>query len=110
MKELNRILLGLGSVSALAPAVSAAQEAPEKTRPNILFIAVDDLKTSVSPYGDTLARTPSLERIASEGVTFMNNYFTYSLSLTNFDQQIPGEKDNGEFYSPSSGITSMSAQ
>ena len=43
-------------------------------------------------------------------MTFMNNYFTYSLSLTNFDQQIPGEKDNGEFYSPSSGITSMSAQ
>lgn len=43
-------------------------------------------------------------------MTFMNNYFTYSLSLANFDQQIPGEKDNGEFYSPSSGITSMSAQ
>lgn len=80
MKELNRILLGLGSVSALAPAVSAAQEAPEKTRPNILFIAVDDLKTSVSPYGDTLARTPSLERIASEGVTFMNNYCQFPLS------------------------------
>ena len=39
-------------------------------RPNILFIAVDDLRPSISCYGDTHAVTPHIDRLASQGVVF----------------------------------------
>ncbi len=43
-------------------------------KPNILFIAVDDLKPWVSAYGDHHAKTPGMDRLAREGVVFKNSY------------------------------------
>lgn len=42
--------------------------------PNILFIAVDDLKPWVSAYGDRHAITPGMDRLAREGIVFKNSY------------------------------------
>lgn len=42
------------------------------TKPNILMIAVDDLKPSINAYGDSYAITPAMDRLASMGTTFMN--------------------------------------
>ena len=39
-------------------------------KPNILFIAVDDLRPSIGCYGDVLAVTPNLDRLAKRGVRF----------------------------------------
>jgi choline-sulfatase len=45
----------------------------ETTRPNILFIAVDDLNDWVSPLGGhPQAKTPNFDRLAKMGVTFTN--------------------------------------
>ena len=44
----------------------------DKNRPNILFIAVDDLKPTLSNYGDAMAITPNFERLAARGMTFLN--------------------------------------
>ena len=41
-------------------------------RPNILFIAVDDLKPTLSNYGDELVVSPNFERLAEQGMTFLN--------------------------------------
>lgn len=43
-------------------------------KPNILFIAVDDLRPSIGCYGDTAAITPNLDRLASQGVLFNRAY------------------------------------
>lgn len=43
-------------------------------KPNILFIAVDDLKPVTGAYGDKLAKTPGLDKLAAEGIMFMNSY------------------------------------
>lgn len=43
-------------------------------KPNILFIAVDDLKPWVSAYGDRHAKTPGMDRLAREGIVFKNSY------------------------------------
>ncbi|UXX79828.1 sulfatase-like hydrolase/transferase [Reichenbachiella carrageenanivorans] len=40
---------------------------------NVLFIAVDDLKPLLSVYGDQMAITPNIDRLAARGVTFTNN-------------------------------------
>ncbi|MFC4992034.1 sulfatase [Rubritalea tangerina] len=43
-------------------------------KPNILFIAVDDLKPALSCYGDPIAKTPNFDRLAKRGVTFTNSH------------------------------------
>ncbi|MCA9082615.1 MAG: sulfatase [Planctomycetaceae bacterium] len=46
----------------------------ESLRPNLLFIAVDDLTTALSCYGDAIARTPHIDRLAARGVLFDRAY------------------------------------
>lgn len=41
-------------------------------RPNVLFIAIDDLNDWVGPLGDEQAKTPNLDRLAERGMTFTN--------------------------------------
>ena len=48
--------------------------AQEKTKPNILFIAVDDLKPILGCYGNTLIKTPNIDRLAKMGTVFTSNY------------------------------------
>jgi len=46
----------------------------EPSKPNILFIIADDLATRLGCYGDKVAITPNLDRLASEGVVFNRAY------------------------------------
>jgi iduronate 2-sulfatase len=48
--------------------------AGEKPKPNVLFIAVDDLRTELNCYGATHMRTPNMDRLASQGVLFKKAY------------------------------------
>jgi arylsulfatase A-like enzyme len=52
----------------------AGQEPKVHELPNILFIAVDDLKPAIGSYDDPMAITPNLDRIGNAGTTFMLNY------------------------------------
>lgn len=56
----------------LAAAVNVA--APAATRPNILFIAVDDLRPAIGAYGDPHAVTPHLDALARSGTLFEKAY------------------------------------
>ena len=46
----------------------------EKKKPNILFIAIDDLKPILGCYGNTIIKTPNIDRLAKMGTVFMSNY------------------------------------
>lgn len=51
------------------PAVSV-----DSTKPNVLFIAVDDLRPNLGCYGDEIAVTPNIDRLAERGVRFNRAY------------------------------------
>ena len=67
--RLLRTIISAFSVAAVTLVAHAA--AP--TRPNVLFIAVDDLNDWIGPLrGHPQVKTPHLDRLASRGITFTN--------------------------------------
>jgi iduronate 2-sulfatase len=49
------------------------------SRPNVLFLAIDDLRPALGAYGDPLARTPHLDRLAQRGLLFERAYCQHAL-------------------------------
>ncbi|MCK5729930.1 MAG: sulfatase-like hydrolase/transferase, partial [Draconibacterium sp.] len=49
---------------------------PEDTfqKPNVLFIAVDDLRTELGCYGNEYIKSPNLDKLASQGFLFNQHY------------------------------------
>ena len=43
-------------------------------KPNVLFIVVDDLRPDLGCYGNTLIKTPNLDRLAARGTIFKRAY------------------------------------
>lgn len=65
----REFLAGLGAAAA-NPAISA-----DKTQPNVLFIAIDDLNDWISCLkGHPDTKTPNLDRLAARGVLFTKAY------------------------------------
>jgi N-sulfoglucosamine sulfohydrolase len=60
-------------VLCFAP-VTRAADTPRP--PNIVLILTEDLSPRLGSYGDTVARTPRLDRLAREGVRFTNAFTT----------------------------------
>lgn len=54
--------------------VVLAWSAHAKEKPNILFIAVDDLRPELGCYGSTVAKSPNLDALAREGLLFQRAY------------------------------------
>ncbi len=56
---------------AVSPAIANAQE---DRPPNILFLAIDDLRPSLGAYGDTFAVTPNIDALAARSLVFDRAY------------------------------------
>ncbi|MGB6220130.1 sulfatase [Haloferula sp.] len=64
------LLLLLGQFAI--PTSSASNTAI--TKPNVLFIAIDDLRPEIGCYGSKQIETPNLDRLAGNGTLFLNAY------------------------------------
>lgn len=57
-----------------AVSIASASTCVAAERPNVLFIAIDDLKPTLGCYGDSIAITPAIDQLASQGTVFANSH------------------------------------
>ncbi len=60
--------------AAVSFSVNSCKTAPEQkgpeTRPNILWITCEDMSPRLGCYGDPIAKTPNIDKLAEEGIMF----------------------------------------
>jgi len=72
MLTLGALLVGIG---VAAEGCSGGQgNVDEMKKPNVLFLLVDDLRPNLGCYGDPLAVTSHIDRLAESGVVFTRAY------------------------------------
>eukprot|EP00752_Nemacystus_decipiens_P015241 g13574.t1 len=59
--------------------VSFGLPASADNQPNVLFIAIDDLRPELGCYGSPVAVTPNLDKLASEGLLFKRAYCNFAV-------------------------------
>lgn len=71
-----KYFLGLCLLACTGPSEEAvtAPERPERNLLNVLFLAVDDLRPELGCYGVDYVRTPHIDSLAEQGVTFLSHF------------------------------------
>jgi arylsulfatase A-like enzyme len=103
--RLPSLLRVLRLPALLAPtlaALAAVLHAAPATKPNILWLVAEDAAAIFyGPYGDPLARTPTFDRLAREGILYERAYSTSAVCAPTRASIITG------MYAPSVGTQHM---
>ncbi|MCF8380587.1 MAG: sulfatase-like hydrolase/transferase [Bacteroidales bacterium] len=67
-------------LSVLIGFSTMSEELKAQEKPNILFIAVDDMNCDFGAYGNPVVKSPNLDALASDGVLFANNHCQKAVS------------------------------
>lgn len=70
--------------------LTAAVAAPQQPRPNILFIAVDDLRPELGCYGADYIKSPNIDRLASQGMLFARAYCQFAICAASRSSLLTG--------------------
>lgn len=72
MRRPVALLIAILVISVSFGASVAAQSENKTSQPNVLFIAIDDLKPLLGCYGHENVISPSIDRLAAESTVFIN--------------------------------------
>ena len=79
MHRIKKNILILCLLFSIAAQAQTKKE-PAAPKPNIVYIFLDDAGiTDFGAYGNTIIRTPNIDRIAKDGITFNQHYSTSSV-------------------------------
>lgn len=66
--------------SQLVPSGCSGPAQKKDIKPNIIWLIAEDISPALGCYGDSLATTPNLDKLASKGVVFTNAWSTAPIS------------------------------
>ena len=100
----RRHFLRLASLTTTLYLIGCRQSRLGNRKPNVLYIMSDDHAAhAISAYGSAINRTPSIDRLANEGMLFKNCFCTNSICapsraviLTGAYSHINGQTDNAK--------------
>jgi arylsulfatase A-like enzyme len=70
-------LIAVIFLCALFNDVDGQNNRKDRGKPNVLFIAVDDLRPELGCYGKSHIKSPDIDRLARCGIVFSNAYANY---------------------------------
>ena len=73
-------LLPVALTSCLSSMAQTSTHEISEQRPNILWISTEDFSPHLGCYGDPLAQTPNIDRLASQGIRFTHVFTTAAIS------------------------------
>jgi len=83
MKQSFTLVLVLIGTSVGQPTASA-------TRPNLILVTGDDMGFQLGCYGDAVATTPHMDRLAREGIRFTRGYITQASCSSSRSSMLTG--------------------
>ncbi len=107
--------IGITSCVLMITSLLVASAVASDQRPNVLFIAVDDLRTELGCYGLPYVQSPHLDALARQGVLFRNHYVQvptcgasrYAM-LTGRSPSATGvTRSNNAFYKPPTALATV---
>lgn len=75
----SRLLRPVSFLFGVVLALLAASVRAAPSRPNVLFIAVDDLRPELACYGADYIQSPNIDRLAARGLRFDRAYCQYAI-------------------------------
>lgn len=88
---------GLALAGVLAPCSLFAKTSNKK--PNVLFIAVDDLRPQLGCYGQDQIKSPNIDRLAKRGLLFERTYCQQAICMASRASLMSGYRpDKGKIY------------
>jgi len=81
----------ISSVSGFAQSKSPAPKTEPKPM-NVLFLVSDDMRADLGVYGHPTARTPNIDKLATQGVMFERAYCQYPLSCPSRTSLLTGRR------------------
>ncbi len=93
------LLILAGGLFTLDSCQQDQAEEREIFQPNFLFLVTEDISSLLGCYGDSVAYTPTLDKLAAEGVIFTNCYSVAGVCAPSRNSLITGMYPTSLHYS-----------
>lgn len=81
LKKLMMVGCCIASVASCSTVTTLTDKVTnlDTKKPNVIWLVLEDISLEVGAYGDTLVKTPNLDRLSAEGTRYTNAYATSSV-------------------------------